>query len=356
MEQRTDFVKNILKEVPRSEQKPSFLEYLSNYILDAQPKKERKERKIINDNRMVTIDKHETSFEGLAEKFEMNADGIYDLFTDNTNQYITCQKPKITAEMIAEVPGLSDTIEIIKSLEQQYSRASGKRKYLLKKSIIEFRRNQYLAIQSYYQPTHANAQRTRPNIDSPTLNETYDIEGDSVITGGNLSLGNPRHVQSLLCNYSELKQDTYDKFNSDMYYILQDLEDCIAEGVELVNPLYYEILVLKIDGLSNKEIHDALLSKFDKTYTPEYISCIWRQKIPKMIADTAKKKYIDYYYTEIEKGRWKRCSRCGQIKLLHPLYFSKNCTSKDGYYSICKECRNKRQRKKAATDGGSEQT
>ena len=42
----------------------------------------------------------------------------------------------------------------------------------------------------------------------------------------------------------------------------------------------------------------------------------------------------------IEKGKWKKCSRCGQIKLAHNKYFSKNKTSKDGFYSICKNCRN----------------
>ena len=35
-----------------------------------------------------------------------------------------------------------------------------------------------------------------------------------------------------------------------------------------------------------------------------------------------------------EKGKYKKCSRCGQIKLAHNKYFSKNKTSKDGFYSI----------------------
>lgn len=64
-----------------------------------------------------------------------------------------------------------------------------------------------------------------------------------------------------------------------------------------------------------------------------------------MIAETATKNFLEWYYTEKEKGKWKRCSRCGQIKLAHNIFFSKNNSSKDGFYSICKECRNKKRDK-----------
>ena len=56
----------------------------------------------------------------------------------------------------------------------------------------------------------------------------------------------------------------------------------------------------------------------------------------------AQKEWLEWYYTEKEVGYWKRCSRCGQIKLGHSKFFSKNKSSKDGWYSICKECRNKK--------------
>ena len=56
----------------------------------------------------------------------------------------------------------------------------------------------------------------------------------------------------------------------------------------------------------------------------------------------AKKDYLIWYYSTQEYGHWKRCSRCGEVKLAHNKFFSKNKTSKDGFYSICKECRNKK--------------
>ena len=53
-----------------------------------------------------------------------------------------------------------------------------------------------------------------------------------------------------------------------------------------------------------------------------------------------------WHFTYQEKGKWKRCSRCGEIKLAHTRFFSVNKTSKDGFYSICKKCRNAKGRKK----------
>jgi hypothetical protein len=56
-------------------------------------KQEKKERKILTDNRMVTVNKRETSFEGLVSQFENGEDGIYNLITDNKN---TIFQPKVT--------------------------------------------------------------------------------------------------------------------------------------------------------------------------------------------------------------------------------------------------------------------
>jgi len=80
--------------------------------------------------------------------------------------------------------------------------------------------------------------------------------------------------------------------------------------------------------------------EFGIKHSLEYISSLWRNKIPKLIASTAEDEYLYWYYTNVEKGKFKKCSRCGQIKLAHNKYFSKNKTSKDNLYSICKCCRN----------------
>jgi hypothetical protein len=107
-------------------------------------------------------------------------------------------------------------------------------------------------------------------------------------------------------------------------------------------PMYDKICEYKIDGLQNIEIQEKIQEEFGIKHSVEYISSLWRNKIPKIIASAAEDKLLDWYYLEVEKGAYKKCNRCGQIKLARNEYFSKNRTSKDGWYSICKACRNKK--------------
>jgi hypothetical protein len=48
-------------------------------------KQERKERKILTDNRMMTVNKREMSFEGLVSQLENGEDGIYNLIRESKN-------------------------------------------------------------------------------------------------------------------------------------------------------------------------------------------------------------------------------------------------------------------------------
>ena len=121
--------------------------------------------------------------------------------------------------------------------------------------------------------------------------------------------------------------------------------DKICETALAEYPMYEKIVQYKIDGLQNIEIQEQLEKEFGITHSLEYISSLWRNKIPKLIASAAEDQFLDNYYLNVECGRYKRCSRCGQIKLAHNKYFSKNKTSKDGFYSICKKCRNAKNKK-----------
>lgn len=118
--------------------------------------------------------------------------------------------------------------------------------------------------------------------------------------------------------------------------------DRLYEQAMAPYPFYRRIVQYKQDLYTNQEIQNLLEAEFGQTHSIEYLSFLWRNKIPKLIAQQASDNFLEWYFTFKAYGKWKRCNRCGQIKLAHPRYFSTNKTSKDGFYSLCKECRNKK--------------
>ena len=63
-EERKALVEKILEETP--DPAPAYLEILADYLVLCMEKQEKKEKKILTDNRRATVSKRETSFEGLA--------------------------------------------------------------------------------------------------------------------------------------------------------------------------------------------------------------------------------------------------------------------------------------------------
>jgi hypothetical protein len=55
---------------------------------------------------------------------------------------------------------------------------------------------------------------------------------------------------------------------------MQDLDVLIENTLQEKFPLYYKLLIYKIDGKSNAEIQELLKDEFDISYTVEYISSL----------------------------------------------------------------------------------
>lgn len=81
-EERNELVKKILEENPEPNEK--YLEILADYLVLCMEKQEKKEKKILTENRLATINKREISFEGLVSQLENGEDGIYNLISDDT--------------------------------------------------------------------------------------------------------------------------------------------------------------------------------------------------------------------------------------------------------------------------------
>ena len=340
VEERKKLVEKILEENP--EPSEAYLDILANYLVLCMEKQEKKEKKILTDNRMTTVNKRETSFEGLVSQLENGEDGIYNLMNESKT---TIFQPKITITKkdLEEIPYLNQIREAIKWWEQKAKTASGRDAYIIKQTIIALRKDQYVVKNAYRKPI-ALARITRSK-NFKRMDDSYHFDADNNLVPEGISFANPKIVSAILCNYSKLKEDSYGNFESDLYYLMWDFDNLCEKALKDY-PLYERIVTLKIDGAQNINIQQDLIDNFDVKHSLEYISSLWRNKIPNIIASAAEDEILYNHYLNKEKGKYKRCSRCGKIKLAHNKYFSKNKTSKDGFYSICKECRNSKDKKK----------
>ena len=339
VEERKKLVEKILEENP--EPSEAYLDILANYLVLCMEKQEKKEKKILTDNRMTTVNKRETSFESLVSQLENGEDGIYNLMNESKT---TIFQPKITITKkdLEEIPYLNQIREAIKWWEQKAKTASGRDAYIIKQTIIALRKDQYVVKNAYRKPI-ALARITRSK-NFKRMDDSYHFDADNNLVPEGISFANPKIVSAILCNYSKLKEDSYGNFESDLYYLMWDFDNLCEKALKDY-PLYERIVTLKIDGAQNINIQQDLIDNFDVKHSLEYISSLWRNKIPNIIASAAEDEILYNHYLNKEKGKYKRCSRCGEIKLAHNKYFSKNKTSKDGFYSICKCCRNSKGKK-----------
>ena len=337
-EERNQLVQQILDE-PRDEPlSDKYLDVLADYLILCMEKQERKERIILTENRLATVNKRETSFEGLVSQFENGEDGIYSLITEDKNQ-IFQPKVTITKKDLEEIPALRQLREAIQFWEEKMKTAEGRDAFIIKKTLIELRKDQYVIKNAYRKPIIFTQPVKSRNF--VPLEGEITLDADKFCVSHGVTLVDPAVCSAILCNYSQLKQDSWGNFETDTWYLIYDFEEICEKALEEY-PMYMRIVEYKIDGMPNADIQSALLEEFGITHSLEYISSLWRKKIPLLIASAAEDSYLDWYFMNEEKGTYKKCSRCGQIKLAHNKYFSKNNTSKDGYYSICKNCRSRK--------------
>ena len=101
-----------------------------------------------------------------------------------------------------------------------------------------------------------------------------------------------------------------------------------------------EILDMKLHKKRNTDIAWDINHKYGKTYTSNYISTIFRQRIIPKINEAAQyhEKVISNIFFEEE---FKECSSCGEIKLRDADNFTRKSRSTDGFSSRCKKCEKK---------------
>ena len=98
-----------------------------------------------------------------------------------------------------------------------------------------------------------------------------------------------------------------------------------------------EILDMKLRKVKNIDIADVINKKWGKSYTANYISTIFRQRIIPKINEAAAyhAKLASNVFFEEE---FKTCTGCKKIMLRDTNNFTRKARSKDGYTTRCKKC------------------
>ena len=153
------------------------------------------------------------------------------------------------------------------------------------------------------------------------------------------------HIYELFSQLNELEDSICAlSVNSNLGKLLDTLKYYIS--LTDLTEAQQEILNLKIDKTKNQDIADHINKKYNKSYTANYISTIFRQKIIPRINETA-----EFHAKVIENlsfpENFKKCTGCGKILLIDPDKFVRKSRSKDGFATRCKICdRIDRQKKK----------
>lgn len=325
-EERLEFINNLIKVRGKNSFSTKELEIMANYLLI----QERRSDYIVTQNRSATIKKRETSYEGLIDKLEQGEAGIQPLIANDKNIIFT-PPISITEEEVKSIPHMRQLKEAIAALEN--ANVSGRSAYIAKKASIELRQDQYVLKQFYKPPTRLQ-QKTKSSSPISWITDYEVAEDQATITSvGTISLMNPKHVEALLVHLKFLEGAPAD---TDIYYLVEELKVLLSK----LDPVVRRLAELKIAEASNQDIQTAIAAEFDTIHSLEYLSSLWRNKVPKMIAAIAKEEWLEWYYTFKEKGVYKTCTRCGKAKLASNLYFSRNRSDVSGLYSICKDCRN----------------
>ena len=132
--ERADFIDNLLPTLTNEQLKnKKYMEIMSDYIVSAMTPEEKKQKMILTDNRMITINKRETSFQSLVDKFENGEDGLWNFMIENDKNILLTHKKEITDGDLENIDSLKDLKESIKIIEKKEKEATGKNKYKLKK-------------------------------------------------------------------------------------------------------------------------------------------------------------------------------------------------------------------------------
>lgn len=147
---------------------------------------------------------------------------------------------------------------------------------------------------------------------------------------------NIEHVYNLFTFYFDLEDAAFaNLLESETQGLLATLKYYIDKAN--LTDIQEEILKMKIEKKKNQDIANYINNKYNKSYTANYISTIFRQKIIKQINEAAAF-HKEIIHNIFFKENFKKCSCCGKTLLRDANNFVRKSRSKDGFAGRCKKC------------------
>ncbi len=246
----------------------------------------------------------------------------------------------------------------------------------LRHLIVELRREQY-TLRDFYKPI---IQRETP----PLMEEPTSIEFGAEVDVLPLGLCDDRKIAGLIFrdeqkllprNYSQQELRLISDYlwreseDAPLIYDFRELEHVyqtllsinqfddddpiivtLRYYIKLANlsEIHNKILELKLHRYLNQTIADVINGEFGKTYTANYISTIFRQKIIPRINAAAQYHY-DIVSNLFFEENFHTCNKCGRTLLLSPYNFIRKSQSSTGYMGTCKQCDKENRKRKKLT-------
>lgn len=272
-----------------------------------------------------------------------------DLYNEELNKSIRHHefRPRILNQMKNEIEELhkyfgfriKDKTERKSHIEKLKSEL-GRRDYSIKRKIYTDLKSDYelakkiLTNEFYFQPAKHS---TIYEINSDTW---YEIENGELVelSRNTVLMSNADTYKGLILNYKDLLDKYSNKQTSDWWALIKDFED-ILSNTEFTDEEQFVLDVL-FDGYSQKQIEKKFKELDLEGFNQRKISRLINQQIPNKLLNTYLAHMDEWLYTEKIMGNFKKCSKCGEVKLIsNDRYFNKDKNRKDGYDMYCKECK-----------------
>lgn len=248
-----------------------------------------------------------------------------------------CPRPPIPSDW-----RMADNEEAVASLLAQADRAGGKRRFELRRQVIAKYRERS-AIAESAAPAIPSVSRSLVPPDSPVgVEDEVVVDPDTLMPGGRrgLTMCDEQCVRALMRDYPALKALCEGDARSDVAAMLVDLEGGLASACA-GDPVLSGFASLMLGG-STVASAAREMGERGVHRSEQYWAAQWGQRLPRAVADGARRRWLLRNW-----GKRKVCTMCGRELPAHPLWFTRN-TSRDGYYSRCKECRTRVRREGAA--------